>query len=370
MDITAAERVLLHLHAFLNARDPPRETTQVGIAEGARVLRSHVPRAMRALEAQGLVNVEAAHVRGRSRKSRVYRLTESGVRRARELLTSVDATPVDVDGQCTTLGDARRTLTLSPLAALFAVDADGRLAQTPAASEDVDLLQRESDLAFLKRWLAGPARIAVVYGSHGMGKTSLARAFVRSTPRHAWLDVDSCPDVAALAAALSRATGVRAARRDDPGSVGEAILEAARSGWRPVVLDGYGDVAEALVEAFAALVRGASSEVDAKILVLAQESTPAYCRFYERAEVERRVVVDRHLRGLDLEGCRAMLGNPSIDEEALRRIYLLTKGCPLYLRCIRDGDADGLQAASRFTKAEVRLLLYSGGVPAPPPSAS
>src|SRR5207245_8020199 len=65
--------------------------------------------------------------------------------------------------------------------------------------------------------------------------------------------------------------------------------------------------------------------------------------------------------GTRLEGCRAMLGNPTIEEEALRRVFLLTKGCPLYLRAIREGDEATLSAHSRFTKAEIRLLLYSGG---------
>src|SRR5205809_239471 len=66
-------------------------------------------------------------------------------------------------------------------------------------------------------------------------------------------------------------------------------------------------------------------------------------------------------RGLDREGGRAMLGHPTIDPEALRRVYLLTKGCPLYLRAIREGDEETLRANSRFTKAEIRLLIYSGG---------
>jgi len=63
-----------------------------------------------------------------------------------------------------------------------------------------------------------------------------------------------------------------------------------------------------------------------------------------------------------LEGCRAMLGRPAIDAEALRRVYLLTKGCPLYLRAIREGDEETLRAHSRFTMAEIRLLIYSGGL--------
>ncbi|HEX9341496.1 MAG TPA: hypothetical protein VF992_10090 [Thermoplasmata archaeon] len=71
--------------------------------------------------------------------------------------------------------------------------------------------------------------------------------------------------------------------------------------------------------------------------------------------------MERHLRGLGVDDCRAMLGNPAIDEEALRRVFLLTRGCPLFLRAVREGDEATLRTNSRFTKAEIGLLLYSGG---------
>ncbi|HEY5605688.1 MAG TPA: hypothetical protein VIL45_04085, partial [Thermoplasmata archaeon] len=83
MDLTAAERVLVHLHAFWNAPEPGRERTQAGIAEGAKILRSHVPRALQALQEEGLVDSQDARLRGQTRKVRVYGLTEAGVRRTR-----------------------------------------------------------------------------------------------------------------------------------------------------------------------------------------------------------------------------------------------------------------------------------------------
>jgi hypothetical protein len=370
VELTAAERVLLHLHGFWNAREPTREMTQAGIAEGARVLRSHVPRALRTLESQTLVQVEEAHVRGSPRKVRVYRLTDGGIRYAREVLSSVDAMAVAIDGRRTTIGEARRILGVAPLTALFSVDAEGRLDIPAVPSEGPELLHRGPDLAFLRRWLAGPAGVAVVYGARGMGKTSLARAFVRSLPKHAWIDLEGVGSAASLARSVARTTGIRAAVPDAPSSVADAIVEAARSGRRPVVFDSYGEIPEDLVDVFASCARAIAGVPEGKVLVLAQESTPAYCRFYDRDAVDRRRVAERHLSGLDLDGCREMLGNPRIEEDALRRIYLLTKGCPLYLRCIRDGDAAGLKAASRFTAAEIRLLLYSGRARVPTPPAS
>ena len=363
MTLTAAERVLLHLHGQLNAREPGRESTQAGIADGAQVLRSHVPRTVKVLVEEGLVESRGARLLGHARRTTVYALTPSGVARAREILGSVEARAVEVDGRRTTLGEARRALGLGPVEALAALDAKGRLAGHVPPAEDRSLLQRDDDLAFLRRWRAGAARAAVVYGSRGMGKTALARAFGRTVPRTLWVDLRAGDRLETFAASVGGATGTDAEDPRDPGSVADTLLAAFDAGAKLVVLDGYGDVPEGIVDALRAVVRGDPGGAEPKLLVLAQETTPAYCRFYGEEERRAGLVAERHLKGLDLEGCRRMLGNPAIREEDLRRIYLLTKGCPLYLECIREGDEYRLRENSRFTTAEIRLLMYSRGTP-------
>ncbi|HKW42749.1 MAG TPA: hypothetical protein VJP06_01055, partial [Thermoplasmata archaeon] len=68
MDLTATERVLLHLHGFWNVPEPGRESTQAGIAAGARLLRSHVPRTLRSLKDEGLIDSRETRMRGHTRK--------------------------------------------------------------------------------------------------------------------------------------------------------------------------------------------------------------------------------------------------------------------------------------------------------------
>lgn len=360
MELTAAERVLVHLHGFWNVAEPGREATQAGIADAARLLRSHVPRTLRTLQDGGLVDVRETRLRGQRRKIRVYGLTEAGVRQARQILGDIDRISVDVDGRPTTLGDARKALGLSPLAALTATDADGRFRPRVTEIERPNLIQRDEDLAFLRRWLLGGAPVAVLYGSHGMGKTAVGWAFAETVPKSIWVDLAGGSDLAGFAASLASASGVRAAAPVEPESVADALGQVYPRGRKLVVVDGYGDVSETIVDAMRAFLRKART-VGGKLLVLAQETTPAYCRFYAKKDVDTGSVAERHLRGLDLEGCRAMLGRTDIDDDALRRIYLLTKGCPLYLRAIREGDEASLRSNSRFTSAEIRLLLYSGG---------
>lgn len=360
MELTAAERVLVHLHGFWNVPEAGRDATQGGISAHAQILRSHVPRALRALQAEGLVDSRTTRLRGVTRKIRVYFLTEAGVRRARQVLNEIDRTAVDIDGRATTIGEARKALGLSALTALNAVDAQGRLRPRVTDLERPSLLQRQDELTFLRRWQAGPASVAVLYGSRGMGKTTLGWAFAETAPKCVWIDLESGAGLEEFAASIASATGVRVDAPDEPASVSAGLSEAYARGTRLVVLDGYGDVPESIVDALSAFLRETRTGLR-KLLVLAQESTPAYCRFYGKRDIDQGRVVERHLRGLDLEGCRAMLGKPTIDDDAIRRIYLLTKGCPLCLRAIRESDEETLRAHSRFTNAEIRLLLFSGG---------
>ncbi len=361
--LTAAERVLVHLHGQWNAKEPNREMTQAGIADGAQVLRSHVPRTLKVLLEEGLVESREARLLGHARRTTVYALTPAGVGRAREILASIESRAVDVDGRTTTLGEARRSLGLTAVEAATAVDARGRLAGHAPPTETTGLLQREEDLAFLRRWRAGAARIAVVYGSRGMGKTALGRAFARTVPRTLWIDLHPEETLESFAVSVGEATGTEVEEPREPASTAKVLLDAFLGDTKLVVVDGYGDVPEGVVDVARALAHGAPDRAGVKMLVLAQETTPSYCRFYGEEERRAGLVIERHLRGLDLAACKAMLGNPAIAEEDLRRIYLLTKGCPLYLTYIREGDEHGLRQNSRFTNAEIRLLIYSRGAP-------
>src|SRR3970040_604387 len=61
--LTAAERVLLHLLPFWNVRDGAPALTQEGIAERTGLLRSHVPRSLKGLLAEGHIGVREGRLR-------------------------------------------------------------------------------------------------------------------------------------------------------------------------------------------------------------------------------------------------------------------------------------------------------------------
>src|SRR3989449_1820865 len=192
-----------------------------------------------------------------------------------------------------------------------------------------------------------------------MGKTALGWAFAEGVPRAVWMEIKPGDDVESFADSLAHSTGQRASDPDRPESVAAAIGQVFAGERKLLVLDGYADVDEGVVDALAGFLRGSRGR--GKLLVLAQESTPSYCRFYSKAEVDAGLVAERHLRGLDLEGCRVMLGRPAIDAEALRRGYLPPKGWPPSPRADPGGGEEEPPAHSPVTQAEKRPRIYSGG---------
>src|SRR5207237_2493179 len=158
-----------------------------------------------------------------------------------------------------------------------------------------------------------------------MGKTALGWTFAETIAKSIWVDLPDGSDLKAFVASLASATGVRPTMPNEPESIAEAMIAPYSRGTKLLVVDGYGDEEEGIVDTMSAFLRKAKA-VGGKLLVLAQESTPAYCRFYSKNDIDGGHVVERHLRGLDLEGWREMLGKPNIDADALRRFTSLRKG--------------------------------------------
>ncbi|MAJ01000.1 MAG: hypothetical protein CMA10_01130 [Euryarchaeota archaeon] len=99
--LTTEQRSLLHL---LNQRLPsggweaPAVLTQAGISAAVHVQRKHIPRTLKRMEKQGLLNVEQRHIPGGKQRKRVYTLTETGTQRAEQLRDAYLDKTVTYDG--------------------------------------------------------------------------------------------------------------------------------------------------------------------------------------------------------------------------------------------------------------------------------
>jgi DNA-binding MarR family transcriptional regulator len=365
--LSVNERVLLHLSRFATDTAPeeyPQESTQVGIAEAVGISRTHVPRAVKALIRDGSVEELRGRVANRGRRMSVYAVTSEGFRKAEEAWDRVRASTlrvargeelVDMDGKA-----LEEMLGRKQAMGLVAQMKDGVVELVERRRTAVrDLLRappieefhgREHELEALDAFLDSNAALCAVLGNRGYGTTTLVRRFVQDHEEAdvLWMPIREhiTPDEIETGI-VSFAKRIRPAADD---------LDAALSvSGMVVVLDGYRTVGEDVAEFFAEL---ASTPSEAKIIITAGEDTPAYNWFYQKKHLESGTVREIRVRGLDEESARRLLGNPEIEEEAFRRVYLMTRGQPLLLRMLRDGDAEGLKRNSVYTAEEIRYLLF------------
>ena len=92
-----------------------------------------------------------------------------------------------------------------------------------------------------------------------------------------------------------------------------------------------------------------------KLMVAMRRENPSYNRFYQKEDVDEGMVVEVYLGRLRFECVEEMFG-PDMDPEALKLIYMMTRGQPLALKLLRDGEEEGLR--SFYPNEEVRFMMY------------
>jgi len=111
--LTTEERTLLHL---LNQQLPsggweaPASLTQAGISAAVHIQRKHIPRTLKRMESNGLLDVAQRHIPGGKQRKRVYTLTHEGQEKAEALRDRILDEQVEHNGSEVTL----RSLWRSP----------------------------------------------------------------------------------------------------------------------------------------------------------------------------------------------------------------------------------------------------------------
>jgi DNA-binding MarR family transcriptional regulator len=364
--LSVNNRVLLHLSTFATDVPPeeyPPETAQVGIAAGVGISRTHVPRALKGLIADRLVEELTARVRGHERRMSVYVITPEGLRRVDELIKGLRQRTF-----CVRQAGETRTMALSELEealgrkktarALSRSKADiVEIEERPrkpvrdlaAAPEVAEFYGREDEMRAIDEFMDSESGVLVVLGSHGFGATTLVRRFLDTEEGYdaLWLDLTSRTTTQELEEAVSGFCS-----RLDPQASSWSTTPSLRNA--VVILDGYYHVAEEVVEFLANV---AESPGYGKFIVTAREDTPAYNWFYRKRQVDSGAVTELRIRGLDESAAMRLLGNEQIDRDAFRKVFGMTRGQPMILRMLREGDLQGLKANTVFTPEEIRYLL-------------
>lgn len=374
--LTVKEKILLHLRDSRSRKGHLTEaSTQEGIAKGVDIRRSHVPRAVKMLVEEGFVEEMSVRLTGKTRKVKTYALTDSGMRIGREISDELGEKTIIIKGveeTQMTIREARMALDMTTLEIVWNLSSDNVLEMPEEEeAEEIEFLDRKSELSEMRSWLKGDTNILVIYSPEGFGKTQLARRFLKGLRKHdvLWKELSEDDSTYEIFKEITEYLRIRGKKKTaelfeegDIDTLISALADEMASVRSIYVFDNWFHVGEDIVDLFSHLAKNSSKLKDSKILVLAREATPSYCRFHTKNHVEKKLVKEIHMKGLDEKSSKLLLENPGIDEEAFRRIYLLTKGCPLYLRLIRDGEAEELKRCSRFTNPEIKLLIFSSSV--------
>ncbi len=361
------DRVLLHLSRFATDVPPeeyPPDCTQAGIAFAVGISRTHVPRAVRGLINDGLVAELTARVKGHDRRMNVYAVTTEGLNNVdrlwRTLLTlsfpvlgddrTNEMTGKDIEGL---IGKKRAVAAISQMR-----DGTVRIYETQRAPvrelKEAPTIEafygRETELKLMDDFMDSDAKVLVVLGNRGYGTTALTRKFIEGQEEEDVLWVALTPETTAKeleSKLVDFGKKVRKGIATFPEVLGleNAIL----------VFDDYFSANDDLVELFADAIENAK---EAKIVISARQETPAYSWFYQRRQVDSGTVQELKIKGLDENSAKRMLGNDKIEKDALRRIMMMTRGQPMILKMLREGDFKELKKNTVFTSEEIRYLLF------------
>lgn len=361
MQVPLSTKALLYLYD--NRRDfkegiASERITQEGIAKAIDMPRSHVTRIVRPLIDEGLIDEAKGRVRGRGRMLKVYTLTPVGFEWVGSFLREMGGEGIVVvrngDEHSTTVAEVLemegRPCTLDIVNAV--VDGvpirlrEGRILISNVHHEGEDFFEREEELDLARDFLEGPPVAMVIVSNRGYGSSAMMRKVaVEMTDRPLlWHDLEVDGSGRAIYWALERMMGTLQCDSLDE-------LKGRRA---LICFDNFHIPPECgvdcIIELFERLYGG-----QVKIMVAMRGDTPSYNRFYQKEDVDRGRVVELRMKRLSQDCLTEMFG-PDMDDEAMKLIYMLTKGQPLALCLLREGDEAGLRAL--FPNEEVRFMMY------------
>ncbi len=407
------DRILLHLQNYIRYSDDyevPKGMSQKGIGESVWIAWSNVPRAMKRLREQDLVDERTTRVKGEFRKKKVYFLTPKGFTMATELREELGQRRVTVrrgdEVQEMDFVDVPEYVGFKVpyLELLRGVDEDNVLdierAQT-RWEEQVEMVDstdrapklrafygREEELAALEG-MVDEHRFIVLHGFAGIGKTSLSVRLLddlRKQTNVLWITLhhwDTLPAVLGqlgefLAEAGRRQLKSLMADRPSP-DLGDAyypLEEDLRDLKGLIVIDDFHKASDQVVDLFTMLLE-ILKDRESPTFLLASRYLPT---FYDRRYVViQKVVGEQHLEGLDRASARAMLAGRQLSDSDFERIFSTTKGHPLALELVmqredlaagpfkdvmafvREEVFEGLDGTERMTLAT--LSVYRANVP-------
>jgi len=390
--LTVRERVLLHLLAFQKYNqdaDAPRSVTQDGIAQGTDVGRNNITKVVTDLSDEGLVETQNKRVKGLTSMRKVYFLTSEGFQDALALKRQIESTRIVItkmDGERVEDEVGKLPMFLPKqyqfLELVMGVSHgqfdcqsfhEGKMKEERRFVDYTDRKPairsfhgREGELQKLSNFLSSDAKLLVVRGIAGIGKTTLLAKFAqdhRDQTNIFWFKMHEWVDAKAMLRPLGEFFSQLGRKGlefylTQVGSVniGEVchVMETElRETSAVLIMDDVQKANKDTMELLSAILGVLESLPNTKMLCTSRE-VPL---FYARSQVVRGVVQELVLEGLDKESSLRLMRERALPEASLEALYRITNGHPLFMELVEDpGYAMG-KSVRMFLEQEIYSKL-------------
>ncbi len=394
--LTVQDRIVLHLMDYQNFSDKyevPAQVTQRGIGESIEIAWSNVPRAMKKLVTDGIVEEKSSRIKGDKRKKKAYFLTHKGYSSALALKQELGARPVVmVEGETVKevlAGDlAKETgLAFAFLSLAMKISPDGKfdvdrakaIGSTPAgvveAIEGAPAVRafvgRDAELSQLLSIIT-QSQVAVIWGVAGVGKTTLAVKSIeplRGKRSISYVRLRTWSNLIGVLMPFARFLGklrrtkllhyLSSTTQPAVGDLPPILKEDLEGIDAALYFDDLQDAPQDLQHFIKQLVE-AKPEFPNLAIVLISRPLPHIIDRREVAVTKR--VVEVKLEGLDKASAR-LLVRPEIiaKPEEFEEVYKRTGGVPLLLELAQSTTRPAYTSdAAAFVQNEIMKRLSAG----------